>query len=71
MFETFNVESLQEARAKRSKIMTTIRLLTFVKTLKYFNVANVITRLQQCNIAYFVYHKILNLVNLSKSDLIL
>jgi len=71
MFETSNVESLQEARAKKSKIMTTIRLLTFVETLKYSNVANVITRLQQCNIAYFVHYKILNLVNLSKSDLIL
>lgn len=46
MFKTSNVESLQEARAKRFKIMTIIRFLIFVKTFEYLNVASVITRLQ-------------------------
>lgn len=71
MLETSNAQSLREARAKRSKIMSTIRSLIFVKTFEYLDVASVMTRLQQCDIAYFACHEISNLVDLSKSDLIL
>ncbi len=71
MLETPSAKPLQEARAKRSKIMAIVKPSIFVKTLKYFDVVNVITRLQQCDIVHFAYYEVSNLVDSSKSDLIL
>lgn len=71
MLETPNAQSLQGARAKRSKIMATLGSSISVETLEYPDVASVMARLQQCDIAHFACHGVSNPVDSSKSDLIL
>lgn len=71
MPETPGAEPLQGAEAERSEIMATVGPSISVETLEYPDVASVMARLQQCDIAHFACHGVSNPVDPSESGLIL
>ena len=71
MPETPGAEPLQGASAERSEIMAAVGPSTAVEMLEYPDVASVMARLQQCDIAHFACHGVSDPVDPSKSGLIL
>ena len=71
MPKTPNASNLPGTRAERSEVIAAMGPSISIQTLEYPDVASAITQLQECNIAHFACHGVLDPVNPSRSGLIL